>query len=57
MKFGLNTETMSPNLKIIPEFITVKGPRGMTRRIPNPEHPKNKKKKVTTKKVNKTKIR
>ena len=56
MKFGLNTETMSPNLNTIPEFITVSTKRG-TRRIPNPEHPKNKKKKVTTKKVNKKKLR
>ena len=56
MKFGLNTETMSPNLDIIPEFITVNTKRG-TRRIPNPNHPKNKKKKVTTKKVNKKKLR
>lgn len=57
MKFGLNTETMSPNLNTIPEFITVKGPRGITRRIPNPEHPKNKKKKTITSKVNKKKLR
>ena len=57
MKFGLNTETMSPNLNTIPEFITVTGPRGITRRIPNPEHPKNKKKKTITSKVNKKKLR
>jgi hypothetical protein len=56
MKFGLNTETMSPNLDTIPEFITVKTKRGF-RTIPNPDHPKNKKKKVTTKKINKKKLR
>lgn len=56
MKFGLNTETMSPNLNTIPEFITVKTKRG-TRRIPNPEHPKNKKTKRKIKTINKKKLR
>tara|TARA_Y100000033_G_scaffold20096_1_gene18918 strand:- start:1690 stop:3393 length:1704 start_codon:yes stop_codon:yes gene_type:complete len=56
MKFGLNTETMSPNLNTIPEFITVNTRLG-TRRIPNPEHPNNKKKKTITSKVNKKKLR
>ena len=55
MKFGLNTETMSPNLNTIPEFITVNTRLGK-RRIPNPEHP-NKKKKTITSKVNKKKLR
>ena len=56
MKFGLNTETMSPNLNTIPEFITVNTRLGK-RRIPNPEHPNNKKKKTITSKVNKKKLR
>jgi hypothetical protein len=49
---------MSPNLDTIPEFIIISGPKGQPKKIPNPDHPKNKIK-IPPKTVNitKTKLR
>jgi len=58
-KFGIDTDKNAPNLNIIPEFIRVSNKRGGTKLVPNPDHPKNKKKESTTtvRKINKKKIR
>ncbi len=59
VKYGVDKNKNAPNLNTIPEFITITGTRGIKRKIPNPEHPKNKIKipPKNTSKVNKTKIR
>jgi hypothetical protein len=58
VKFGIDLDKMAPNLDNIPEFINITNKRGGTRRVPNPDHPKNKIKiPVGIPQINKTKVR